>query len=157
MSSTFGFFLHVVNCLILWMSLFRVWKLFILIRYAATCQTIIWNFMWSLWDFAEDHHSVCLSVNRICSWSKVILIALALWPLLYQNLLIMSFKVSHSHDYFGSLWSVRCILWLKCGLWPWGFGIHVTCSCVCVLVVRKAYHEFCVVVNYILNINILSV
>jgi hypothetical protein len=32
-----------------------------------------------------------------------------------------------------------------------GFGISVTCYCVCVLVVRKM---FCVIVHYIMNINI---
>jgi len=71
---------------------------------------------------------ISLFINNICSWSKVILISLALWPLRYRNLLVMSFKVSHSHDYFGSSWSVRCILWLKCDLWPRGlvFLSHVS-------------------------------
>lgn len=122
----FGFFLHIVNCLSVWLTLSGGWKLFILIHYAATCQTIIWNCYVVILRFCW-RSSVCLSVNSICSWSNVILMALALWPLLYQNLLIMSFKVSYSHDYFGSTWLVRCILWLKSGLWPWELGIHVTC------------------------------
>jgi len=155
MSSTFCFFLHIVNCLSIWMSLSGVWKLFVIVRSTATCQTIIWNCYLFMMRFCRGS-SVCLFVNSICSWSEVILLSLALRPLLYQNLLIMSFKVSHSHDYFGTSWSVRCTLWLKCGLWPCGLESlsHVSVSA---FWLRKLYHEFCVVVCYILNINILSV